>query len=277
MKRKASSEQFTNEFTFKEHLTKHRSPNFKKAKSKSKLEQISMMAVAKGKPTRAKEEHRQHESKGDSNNSSTNCTFSRPKTTKPGRKAKEREELLPKRIDEKIGQQQIMNIINNFANKIQRQWKVHAFRQKFKAFIVDMRSAKSKSLEAKRPPLKNNCIAKLYFDEKQIKNLNYVEDEPPEENTTEYNHRKYEKESSSSSLSKEISVLDPASQRSKKTEENQLRQSFNLVELPSSQSLDSSKSKIAQKGKSGSLPSDNRVSSKLASAKQIRGLEAYKF
>jgi hypothetical protein len=105
MKRKPSSEQFTNEFTIKEHLTKHRSPNFKKAKSRSKLEQISLMAAVKAKPTRLKEEHRQHESKGDSNNSSTNCTFSRPKTTKPGRKVREREELLPKKIDEKIGQQ----------------------------------------------------------------------------------------------------------------------------------------------------------------------------
>jgi hypothetical protein len=122
-----------------------------------------------------------------------------------------------------------MNIINNFAKKIQRQWRVHSFRQKFKAFIVDMRNAKKKSLEAKRPPVKNNYMAKLYFDEKQIKHLNYVEDEHPEENTTEYNHRKYEKESSSSSLSKEISILDPASQRSRKTEDNQIRPSFNLA------------------------------------------------
>ena len=61
------------------------------------------------------------EFKGDSNN--TTATI-KPKSNKSTKKNKDKKEDL--------GQQDIMTLINSFAAKIQRQWRVHLLRKRFK-------------------------------------------------------------------------------------------------------------------------------------------------
>lgn len=182
MKRKPSSTELTTPLTSsKEVMKRLKSPQNKRVLAK-KAPEISSILLPKHKVPRSREEN-----KADSNNTTTST---KPKASKLKK--------VKKHAFEGLDNEEIMNIINSFATKIQRQWRVYIFRKHWKeAFGKDSKVKRENENEVSGLRFKNEKILQLVQLEEEISSGSMLYDRQKYDSFSSYkesNHSEKEKE-----------------------------------------------------------------------------------